>query len=180
MMFEKTRHSLGTHLSRWRFRHASDELISFTNSVSQAQRVLVIMPLGNDDLPSTAHIIELLRSRVAEDRITVITGHHGLDVLRTLPRSKFIHLIPEQISRLYLPRTDLMTSVLEKEHDLAIDLNLDLVLPSGYICKASGARIRIGFARPYADLFYNFQITHDPTIGRKLIYDRLVQCLEKF
>jgi ADP-heptose:LPS heptosyltransferase len=178
-MLENTRHSLGAFVARWQFRHANDELITFTNSISQANRILLIVPLLRDDF-AAMQLVDLLRGRVPEDRITVVTGNHGLDILRTLPRSRFVHLLPEQISPLFLPRHDFMTAVREKEHDVAIDLNLDFVLPSGYICKASGARVRIGFARPSADLFYNFQITHDPTLGRKLVYDRLVQCLEKF
>jgi ADP-heptose:LPS heptosyltransferase len=89
-------------------------------------------------------------------------------------------MLKAQVSYFYLPRADFINSIKQKRYDLAIDLNLDLVLPSGYICKASGATVRVGFNQEHADVFYNFQIKPDPTLGRKLIYDRLVQCLQKF
>jgi ADP-heptose:LPS heptosyltransferase len=80
----------------------------------------------------------------------------------------------------FLPGNDLITRVKKRRYDLTIDLNLDLVLPSAYICKESDARIRVGFARKHADTFYNFQINVDPTLDRKLVYERLVKCLQMF
>ena len=64
--------------------------------------------------------------------------------------------------------------------DAAIDLNLDFNLPSGYIGKECNARVRAGFAGPYADLFYNLQVRIDPSAGRERAYERFVQCLKMF
>ncbi|MEK9138062.1 MAG: hypothetical protein AAB393_13125, partial [Bacteroidota bacterium] len=141
---------------------------------------LVVMPLAEQDLLPTRRVIEMLRSRFREEDITVVTGDHGLEIVRLLPRSQFIHLLKPQVSYFFIPRPDFIGSLSRKRYDLAIDLNLDFVLPSGYICRASGATIRVGFSHKQADVFYNFQVKPDPTLGRKLIYDRLVQCLEKF
>ena len=179
-MLETTRQTLGIRLTRWRFRKSHDEIISFTTAVSSARRILLIMPLSTQDVLPTLKVVELLKTQFREEDITVITGDRGLEVIRMLPRSRFIHLLKPQVSYLFLPRADFLNSVHEKSYDLAIDLNLDFVLPSGYICKASGAKIRVGFEHQQADMFYNFQIKPDPTLGRKLIYDRLVQCLQRF
>ena len=179
-MLEGTRHSLGATIARWHFRKSRDEVMSFTNAVSSAHRVLLIMPLHVEDLLPTLQVIQMLKSRFTEENISIITGGHGVEIVRLLPRSHFIHLLKPQVSALYLPRADFIKSLTQKRYDLAIDLNLDLVLPSGYICKASGAKVRIGFVHRKADIFYNFQIKPDSTLGRKLIYDRLVQCLQKF
>jgi ADP-heptose:LPS heptosyltransferase len=179
-MFEETRHSLGTQFARWFFRKSRDEVMSFTTAISSAQRVLLVMPLTEEDLLPTVKVIEMLKSQFREEHITVVTGDRGIEAVRLLPRGQFMHLLKTQVSYLYLPRAEFISSLKEKRYDLAIDLNLDLVLPSGYICKASGAKVRVGFNQKHADVFYNFQIKPDPTLGRKLIYDRLVQCLQKF
>jgi hypothetical protein len=69
--------------------------------------------------------------------------------------------------------------VKDRQYDVAVDLNLDFLLPSGYICKASTARIRVGFARPGADLFYNFQVKFEAS-STAAMYDRLASCLKMF
>lgn len=138
------------------------------------------MPLTEEDLLPTLKVIEMLKSQFREEDITIVTGGRGIEVVRLLPRGQFVHLLKTQVSYFYLPRADFINSLRQKRYDLAIDLNLDLVLPSGYICKVSGANVRVGFNQKHADVFYNFQIKTDPTLGRKLIYDRLVQCLQKF
>ena len=179
-MLEGTRHSLGVQCARWLFRKSRDEVMSFTSAISSAQRVLLVMPLTEEDLLPTLKVIEMLKSQFREESITIVTGYGGIEVVRLLPRGQFIHLLKTQVSYFYLPRADFINSLRQKRYDLAIDLNLDLVLPSGYICKVSGANVRVGFNQKHADVFYNFQIKPDPTLGRKLIYDRLVQCLQKF
>lgn len=179
-MLEGMRHSLGIRVGRWVFRKSRDEVISFTSAVSSARRVLLVMPLTSRDSLPTLKVIEMLKSQFQEENITVVTGNRAIEVVRLLPRGQFLHLLKSQVSYFYLPRPDFISSLRQKRYDLAIDLNLDLVLPSGYICKASGANVRVGFKQKHADIFYNFQIKPDPTLGRKLIYDRLVQCLQRF
>jgi ADP-heptose:LPS heptosyltransferase len=154
--------------------------MSFTSAVSSAQKVLLVMPLHVDDLLPTLQVVQMLKAQFREENLSIVIGDHGLEIVRLLPRSHFLHLLNPQVSRFYLPRADFIKTLAQKRYDLAIDLNLDLVLPSGYICKASGARVRIGFVHRKADIFYNFQIKPDSTLGRKLIYDRLAQCLQKF
>jgi len=179
-MLEGIRHSLGVQFARWLFRKSRDEVISFTSAISSAQRVLPVMPLTEEDLLPTLKVIEMLKSQFREEDIAIVTGGRGIEVVRLLPRGQFVHLLKTQVSYFYLPRADFINSLRQKRYDLAIDLNLDLVLPSGYICKVSGANVRVGFNQKHADIFYNFQVKPDPTLGRKLIYDRLVQCLQKF
>ena len=179
-MFETSRHTIGLMLARWHFRRTRDEITSFTTAVSSARRALLVMPIFEEDLMPAMGVLEMLKARFKEKNITVVTGERGLEVVRALPNGQFIHLLRQQLSSLYIPNADFIRSITEKQFDLAIDLNLDLVLPSGYICKASGARVRVGFSQRHADAFYNFQIKTDPTLGKKLIYDRLVQCLQNF
>jgi ADP-heptose:LPS heptosyltransferase len=177
---ESLRQSLGITLARWRLRKMHDDVIPFTTAVSSARRALLIMPLVRQDMLPVLKVVEMLKARFRAENITVVTGDYGLEIARMLPRSQFIRLLKQQITIVYHPRAHFLKSLAGGRYDLAIDLNLDLILPSGYICKASGARVRVGFCHAHADTFYNFQIKPDPTLGRKLIYERLVQCLEKF
>ncbi len=176
----RLRQSFGVLLARWHFRRSQDDVVSFTNAISSAHRVLLIMPLGSEDLLPTLQVLEMVKSQFKGEDITVVMGDRGVEAVRLLPHSRFIHLLKTQVSPFFLPRVDFVSSLTERRYDLAIDLNLDLVLPSGYICRVSGAKVRVGFSQDHADVFYNFQVKPDPTLGRKLIYDRLAQCLRKF
>ncbi len=177
---ERLKYLLGVQLARWHFRTSHDEPVVFTDAISSARRVLLVMPLTSVDLLPTVQVLEMVKSRFKGENITVITGERGVEAVRLLPHSRFIHLLKTQVSPFFLPRQDLVASLKQRTYDLAIDLNLDLILPSGYICKVSGARVRVGFSQNHADIFYNFQVKPDPTLGRKLIYDRFVHCLRKF
>jgi len=179
-MFEGLRTLVGWQTARFRFRKDRDRVIRFTEAVTSARSALVIMPLNPTNLLPTVTVFEMLKKKFQEEHLTVITGDHGLEVMRLLPRTQFIHILAAEVSPFYLPHKDIIARVRKKPYDLAIDLNLDLVLPSGYICRASDARIRVGFVRKRADMFYNFLIRPDPTLGTKLIYDRMVQCLQRF
>jgi len=179
-MMESLRHSIGLMAARYRFRRTRESVISFTKTISSSRTVLIVLPFNAHQVQSTAMVIDLLRRSFKGEDITVASTDHAVEVVRTLPRSQFVHILPDEISYFFLPRRELLNRILSKPYDLAIDLNLDFLLPSGYICRASGARVRVGFTRKSADIFYNFQIQADPTLARKLIYDRLANCLQKF
>lgn len=179
-MFTSVRRYIGFQIARFHFRRFRDKVISFTTSLSGARQVLLIMPLDRRHLLPTVMVIDLIKKRFREENITVVTGPQSVEVMRLLPRSQVIRLVGSDVTLLYLPRADALKRILRRQYDIAIDLNLDFVLPSGYICRETQARIRIGFAGRRADTFYNFQIQPDKTLGTNLLYDRVVKCLEMF
>jgi ADP-heptose:LPS heptosyltransferase len=179
-MLEGLRRSIGFQIARIHFRNVRERVISFSNAVSSAQQALLIMPFRRREVLPTVMVIDFLKKHFSEENITVVTDDHGLDAMRLLPRSQFVHILVSEVSMFYLPRRSVIQRIRQKKYDLAIDLNLDLVLPSGYICKESNARVRVGFVKRRSETFYNLQIQPDPTLSKKLIYDRLVKCLQMF
>jgi ADP-heptose:LPS heptosyltransferase len=179
-MFEGLRRTIGLQIARFTFRDTKENIVSFTDAVSGAHQVLLIMPFNHFEFLPTVRVIETMKKRIREEHITVITDELGVEAVRLLPRSQFIRVVVSDLNTFFLPHPSIIRRVKEKAYDLAVDLNLDLVLPSAYICKASNARVRIGFARKRAEEFYNFQIQPDLTLGKQLIYDRLAQCLQMF
>jgi ADP-heptose:LPS heptosyltransferase len=179
-MLRGLRRSIGILQARFHFRASRDNVISFTTSFSTARKALLVLPLDLPEFPATHTIINMVKKQFHEENITVVSAEGDQEVRRLLAHSRFIPLTLAETTFFYLPRKEVLDSVARKQYDLAIDLNLDLVLPSAYICKASGAHVRIGFARKRADGFYNFQIRPDRARGREHIYDRLAQCLQMF
>jgi hypothetical protein len=105
---------------------------------------------------------------------------HSVELMHLLPQGKFIRIEESDISPFFIPKPGMMQRMPRSEYDLAIDLNLDFVLPSGYICRESKAKIRIGFASDRSELFYNFVLRLPPVGGRHQIYERLTACLAMF
>jgi len=167
-------------LAAFHFRGWRDDVISFARAVSGAQRVLVVMPLNQRELLSAFNVIVMLKRKFDEERITVIGDERGLETLRLMPKSHFVQIRETDVDLFFHPRPAFLTLIKDRRFDLAIDLNLDFVLPSGYICRESNAKVRMGFAGPSVDRFYNFQIQPDPRQPRQTMYDRVAKCLYMF
>lgn len=179
-MIETLRMKIGIMLARMKYRHAERPVMSFAAALSGAHRALVVMPLDKRELVSSLLVIEMLKRKFSEERITFIGDEHGLEAIRIMPKSHFVQIREGDVNRVYHPRPEFLARIGDKKFDLAIDLNLDLVLPSAYICRESHAPIRIGFVGPQADAFYNFQIQADASRPRKELYDRVARCLHMF
>ncbi|HXG01642.1 MAG TPA: hypothetical protein VNL69_12680 [Bacteroidota bacterium] len=171
---------IGLMLAAWKYRNRTDQVISFARALSGSQRALVIMPLDRRELLSAFNVIVMLKRKFDEERITVIGDERGLEAIRLMPKSHFVQIKNTDVNLFYHPRPAFLALIKDRMFDLAIDLNLDFVLPSAYICRESNARIRIGFAGPNSDYFYNFQIQPDPQKSRQTIYDRIAKCLYMF
>ena len=179
-MFKALRNSIGIQQARFHFRKSREKAMSFTTSFSAAHNALLVLPLNRQEFPATLTVIDMLKKQFHEENITVVTAQGDQEARRRLSHSRFIPLALSETTFFYLPRKEVLDSVRRKQYDLAIDLNLDLVLPSAYICKASDAPVRVGFVRERADGFFNFQVQFDHTQGREVIYARLAACLQMF
>lgn len=179
-MLSGVRRSIGLRLSRFRFRRSRDAVQAFTRAFSEAREVLVVMPLDPSQLLNSVMVIDLLKKTFREENLTFVIREHDQELRRMMPQSQFINMLDSDISLLYLPRSPLLQKIRRKTYDLALDLNLDFLLPSAYICKGSDARVRIGFARKEAEAFFNFQIRAGSEQAARDVYDRLAGCLQKF
>jgi ADP-heptose:LPS heptosyltransferase len=136
--------------------------------------------MGSGEAFPANMVVQLLKQKFTNDHITVVAGDRTNTLLSLLQDSTVIRVPLAALTTFYLPRKEILARITQRPYDLAIDLNLDLVLPSGYICRKSTARVRVGFVSKRSDIFYNFQIHPDPTLNRQLIYDRLAKCLQMF
>ncbi len=178
-MLEPLRRAIGLALARWHFRRRTEEPISFTRAITEARHALVVLPLGTLELPPLVPVLEVLREKFQDKHITVVTVMHSVELMRTLPQGRFVRLDPTELSPFFLPRASMLQRMPRPAYDLAIDLNLDFKLPSGYICRESNARVRVGFAGEQSDLFYNFQFQTTAVPGKQR-YQQLAAYLEMF
>ncbi len=178
-MLESVRRVIGLTVARWHFRRRAEEPLSFTHAVTEARHALLVLPLQSLELVPIAPVLEVLREKFQDKHITVVTAMHSVELMHLLPQGRFVRIDPTEISPFFLPRRSMLQRMPRPAYDLAIDLNLDFKLPSGYICRESNARVRLGFAGEQSDLFYNFLIQTTAVPGKQR-YKQLAAYLEMF
>lgn len=179
-MLESSRRWLGAQIARYHFRALRDPILAFRSAFTSARTALIVLPFDQEPAPQLQEFAEALKVRFAQDHLTIIAAEHHYDIGRLLPRSHVVRVPARDLTPFFHPRKDMVAAFTARQYDLAIDLNLDFVMPSGYICRVSGARIRVGYDRGGAEHFFNFIIKRKPGIGRERAYHRLAEFLRTF
>lgn len=178
-MFEQLRYRIGLSYSRFHFRSSSEQVIRWTSAVSTARRALVLLPESSQDAAAVRKVVEYFLKRFSPGNVVVVGR---VDMTTQLAFDRHVQLLtfaPTDLNTWFLPRGELTRKVKKSTFDVAIDLNLEVALPSAYLCRASDARIRVGFKGPYADTFYNFQVqSRHNNFGAA--YTSLIECLQMF
>lgn len=179
-MLERFRYRVGLAATQFAFRKNGAQMIRWTGAVSGARRALLIMPESSQEGAALRNVVEYFLKRFTASNLVVVAR---VDVATqfTLDRgTQLITLSPADVSAWFLPRSELTQRVKKSTFDVAVDMNPDMMLPSAYLCRASDARIRIGFSKENADTFYNFQVRPQPTTNFAAACNRLIDCLQMF
>jgi hypothetical protein len=93
--------------------------------------------------------------RVPDIHLTIVHSSTRETSLAAFTKSEVIRVQPDDLNKFFLPTQRLLHQIIKRQYDVAINLNLDFVLHTAYICKASRARVRVGCPHTAADVFYN-------------------------
>ena len=139
------------------------------------------MPRGYDNAVHAGNALHKYRDALKHLHLTIIhTGTRETN-LSSFLHSQIIRITPADINRFSLPTRGLMQRVFTREYDVALDLNLDFVLHSAYICKASRAKVRVGFQRsPLSDLFFNVRVELAERRAPQSMYENFAASLMMF
>lgn len=171
---------VGLLYARFHFRKRRDPVVRFTESVDRARKALVLLPESVTDSESMQSVMKYLGRRFGLGSLTVIARDDLVSSLRTSFSGKTITYSPEDINRWRIPRGELLRKMKSSTFDIALDLNVNLALPSAFICRESNAPLRVGFAKPEGDHFYNFVVQTRMTTNTPVAYKNLLKCLEMF
>jgi len=179
-MLEALRFSVGLKYARFHFRKRRDAVMRFTEAVERSQRALVLLPETVTDSESMSSVVRYLYRRLGSGSVTVVGREEYTRSLHSTFSGKTISYTPEEINGWFIPRSGLIRKMKSSTFDLALDLNVNLALPSAFICRESGAPLRVGFAKPEGDQFYNFVVQTRMTTNTPVAYKHLLKCLEMF
>lgn len=179
-MFENAFAYLGLQFAKFQFRNDVDKIQPMGNFLKGARNVLITMPVGYEYSVIAGNALRSFRDRMKDIHITVVHNSTRETPLANFPKCVVVRLDPEDINRFSLPTKVALQRIFTREFDVAIDLNLDFVLHTAYICKASLARVRVGFTSPVSELFFNININLNKSRTPQVIYENFAKCLAMF
>jgi ADP-heptose:LPS heptosyltransferase len=179
-MFEALRFFVGLSYARLHFRRRRDAVMRFTEAIERSQRALVLLPETAADSESMTSVVKYLHRRLGSGNLTIIGREEYTRTLHSSFSDKTISYTQEEINGWFLPRGRLLRKMKSSTFDMALDLNVNLALPSAFICRESGAPLRVGFAKPEGDRFYNFVVQTRMTTNTPVAYKHLLKCLDMF
>ena len=170
---------IGLLYARFHFRRRRDPVVRFTEAIDRARKALVLFPETVADSESMQSVLKYLGRRFGAGSVTVVAREDLATALRMFS-GKTITYTPQEISRWRIPRGELLRKMKSSTFDIALDLNVNLALASAFICRESNAPLRIGFAKPDGDHFYNFVVQTRMTTNTPVAYKNLLKCLDMF
>jgi hypothetical protein len=179
-MFENLRLRVGTSYARFHFRTAGDPIVRFTKAISVAKQPIVFLPEFPEEASAVETVLKFFAHRFHAGKVTLVARK---EILSRVPDHRSFPLVTfgdDELNAWYLPKSDLLRKVKKSTFDVAFDLNIRFALPSSFLCRASQAPLRIGFVKPDADSFYNFQIQTGPSNNSLQAYSQLLKCIEMF
>jgi len=179
-MLESFRLKIGSSYARFHFRTARDPIVRFTEAVTDSRRPIVFLPELSGEASVIEDVLNFLSQRFHTSRVLLVARN---EILPYLPEHRGFNMLTygrAEINSWFVPRTDLLRKMKKSTFDVALDLNVRFALPSSFLCRASQAPLRIGFVKPFADSFYNFQIQTGSSSNLQQVYSQLLKCLEMF
>src|ERR1041384_1565767 len=179
-MFEEAFAFMGLQIARLQFRTDLEVVQVMSDFLHDAKNVLITLPTGYDNSIIAGTALKAHRDRLAHLHLTIVHNSTRSTPLSEFKGSEVVRIDPSDINRFSLPRRNLLKRIMTRPFDVAIDLNVDFVLHTAYICKVSRARVRVGFTHPAADIFYNVQVNLSAQKSPQALYDKFAACLTMF
>jgi len=180
-MFEDAFAYLGLQFAKFQFRSDIDQVQPMTEFFRGAKKILITLPTGYEDALLAGNALRDFRDRLNHLHLTVINNSTRATLLANFPKCEVVRIDPNDINRFSLPTKTLLQRIFHCQYEVAVDLNLDFVLHTAYICKASRAKVRVGFVNPASDLFFNVLINLNK--ARKtpqVLYEKFAEILAMF
>jgi hypothetical protein len=179
-MFERTLALLGYQFAKFQFRGDVDTVQPMTNFFSGARNVLITLPIGYEEAIVASNALRAFRNRWNHLHLTVVNNSTRATSLIDFPKCEIVRIDPLDINKFSLPSRSLLQRIFTRQYDVALDMNLDFVLHTAYICKASRAKIRVSFTHQASDVFFNVQLNLKRQGSPQSLYEKFASCLAMF
>jgi hypothetical protein len=179
-MFEEQRRKFGITITRLMSTTKEPKPMSFSNSFTNAQTALVIIPENSEQRSVVAQMLILLQNKFQGNKLTFVVHEGQRNFSNTLNRSNVTTIKNDHLNFFFLPKRTEISNLLNQKFDLILDLNFSLVPSAAYLCRNINAPVKVGFSQEHADAYYNFQFNAAPNRNAKSKYEQLFRTLSMF
>ena len=176
-MLENLRRRIGLSYARFHFRKHAEVPMRFSDVVTRARRALVMFPDRALDAGTAEMLLRYLTRRFANGSTTVVVREDLRNSLPMTTAARVVTYTQKDLTSWFTPRTALIRRLKSSTFDAAFDLNTEFSLPSAFLCRESGAGLRVSFTKVNADEFFNLQI-RTGTAAPGPSYQSLMHCLD--
>ena len=177
-MFDDFRRRIGLSYTRFHFRAKKESPIRFSDVVTRSRKALILFPEQPLDPGTAEMILRYLTRRFSNGSTTVIVREDLRSALPALSAARVITYTAEEVTSWFTPRSALIRRIKTSTFDVALDLNVNFALPSAFLCKESGAPVRVSFTKLNADEFFNLQVRTRLIDNPSNAYQSLMRCLD--
>ncbi len=179
-MLERLTRQLGLQFAKLQFGSQSEPPRQMTGFLRTASNVLITLPIQYDAAAAAGAALHQIRNQLSQAHITLVHTSTWETPLTGYLRCEVVRIDRGDINRFSLPGRSLLQRIATRPYEVAIDLNLDFVLHTAYICRASAAGIRVGCLSEASEFFFNVQIRRGADHGSHNPYDALTAALAMF
>ncbi|MCA2004214.1 MAG: hypothetical protein LDL01_00330 [Ignavibacterium sp.] len=176
-MFEAIKKKIAELIIAGKLKHRSNPELSFSSALKKSFTFLVLMPADEKDYRESFHILDYLESQ--GKTLTILTNDFRVSLLPAKYRNKAIGFAITEVSKFKLPSHRLNEKLQEKLFDVVIDLNREENLFYSCIANIAKSKIRVGFKKRKADLYYNFLVDGSDNDSAKS-YNNFLNCIKMF
>jgi uncharacterized protein DUF6913 len=145
----------------------------FTNAVD----FILVMPADDLDFHNSMEVVKALTT--SNYLLTIVVPEHKYSLLQNKSKLRPITYTKEDQNFFNLPSQKLLDEIGRKSFDILIDLNQGENLFCSALTKVIDADYKVGFSKPNADRYYNFQISGNK-INSEISYRNLLNSLKMF
>jgi len=150
---------------------------TFTDFFDKAFTFVIAMPEDERDFTYSLIILNFLADY--KKSAMVMTKDFKVSLLPQKFRGRAIEYSEKDITKLKLPSKRLADKLTEMQFNASIDLNRKENLFYSYSSNLVQAPLKIGFAKPDSDKFYNLQIKNEED-NPEISYENFLNCLKMF
>lgn len=156
-------------------RHKKNQ-VSFNDTIKESRLAIFLMPRMNMEFYYARGVVESF-ARYFSQVVVVMVENSDL----ILPaKREIITVTPSDETWLKLPRHHLVSKLRHRNFDIAFDLSYSDDIFMATLCKKIGAKISIGFEKPYGDHFYDLQVRAGSASDLQKAYDGMVNSVKMF
>ncbi len=179
-MVENLRLKIGLALAQFHFRKLDHPQTEFTKLYSNARTALVIVPENSEHRALAIPLLTSLQSKFRGNKLTIVIYDSFRDLSSSLAHCDVFPMTKNNVSFFYLPKKRAVRKLSAQKFDIAVDLNIPMVLPAAFLCRSANASLKVGFAKENGDRFYNFQLKTSHGKDPQQSFEQLLRTMAMF